>query len=156
MTYLQQSLPAERRQTIEQNALGHSITESSLIDQCQQCGDWESRYRVIMQLAKQLPPMPSELCCESNQIHGCESQVWLTIYSQDQRYYFIATSNARIVKGLLAALIAAWQGQNGDFIQQFDANHYFHQLGLSKHLSPSRSNGLAAIVATAKQHCLKS
>jgi cysteine desulfuration protein SufE len=154
MSYLQSPIPPQLLSAIEQSKLGHSITDTSLIEQCQSCKDWESRYRIIMQLAKQLPAMPAELCQSSNQIHGCESQVWLTIYQQQQQYYFLATSNARIVKGLLAALITAWQGKDAEYIQQFDAVAYFSLLGLAKHLTPSRSNGLAAIVTTAKRHCI--
>ncbi|MEF1217577.1 SufE family protein, partial [Photobacterium damselae] len=81
---------------------------------------------------------------------GCESQVWLHHEVRDHHFYFIADSDARIVRGLIALVLAAFNGKTAVQIQQFDIDAYFDQLGLINHLSPSRGNGLKAIVEEIK------
>jgi len=103
---------------------------------------WENQYRLIIQLGKQLPALPAEWQTEEHRLKGCESQAWLkSEKGEDGCWHFACDSDARIVRGL-----AALNHQTADAIQTFDVDGYFSELGLEKHLSPSRGNGLRAIV----------
>lgn len=108
---------------------------------------WENQYRLIIQLGKQLPALPSEWQTEDNRLKGCESQAWLkSEKGEDGCWHFACDSDARIVRGLIVIVLAALNHQTADAIQTFDVDGYFSELGLEKHLSPSRGNGLRAIV----------
>ncbi len=135
----------------EQSPLGSSLNGEALIAQTEACKDWESRYRILMQLGKQLPTFAKQYQQPNFEIHGCESQVWLVMIEYHGRYYFLAHSPARIVKGLLAALLAELQGADREKIAAFSGQEYFQRLGLGKHLTPSRSNGLLAIIKAIKE-----
>ncbi|ROS05282.1 cysteine desulfuration protein SufE [Sinobacterium caligoides] len=152
MTHLitQPSASGQLAALAQQSPLGQTINDSQLITQMNNCPDWESRYRIIMQLGKQLPPLPTELRTPESEIHGCESDVWLVVAQYKEHYYILADSRARIVKGLIAAVICALQGKSTEAILSFDLPDYFRQLSLEKHLTPSRSNGLASIIETIK------
>lgn len=95
--------------------------------------------------------MPEELKSEQVTVSGCESQVWLVSEQVNGHWHFCADSDARIVRGLIALVMAAYEGKSSQEIQQFDIDAYFEQLGLIAHLSPSRGNGLKAIVEQIKQ-----
>ena len=108
---------------------------------------WENQYRLIIQLGKQLPALPAEWQTEDNRLKGCESQAWLkSEKGEDGCWHFACDSDARIVRGLIVIVLAALNHQTADAIQTFDVDGYFSELGLEKHLSPSRGNGLRAIV----------
>ena len=108
---------------------------------------WENQYRLIIQLGKQLPVLPSEWQTEEHRLKGCESQAWLKgEKSEDGCWHFACDSDARIVRGLIVIVLAALNHQPAAAIQSFDMEGYFTELGLEKHLSPSRGNGLRAIV----------
>ncbi|WP_429149021.1 SufE family protein [Aeromonas rivipollensis] len=108
---------------------------------------WENQYRLIIQLGKQLPALPAEWQTEDNRLKGCESQAWLkSEKGEDSCWHFACDSDARIVRGLIVIVLAALNHQTADAIQTFDVDGYFSELGLEKHLSPSRGNGLRAIV----------
>ena len=108
---------------------------------------WENQYRLIIQLGTQLPALPSEWQTEDNRLKGCESQAWLkSEKGEDGCWHFACDSDARIVRGLIVIVLAALNHQTADAIQTFDVDGYFSELGLEKHLSPSRGNGLRAIV----------
>ncbi|MNE62394.1 Sulfur acceptor protein CsdE [compost metagenome] len=108
---------------------------------------WENQYRLIIQLGKQLPALPAEWQTEEHRLKGCESQAWLkSEKGEDGYWHFACDSDARIVRGLIAIVLAALNHQTADAIQTFDVDGYFSELGLEKHLSPSRGNGLRAIV----------
>lgn len=125
----------------------------SIIDLFANQGSWEGKYRQILQLSKSLAPMDQQYQCESNRVKGCESDVWLHIELDENtnRYTFSATSNARIVRGLLVIILAAFQNTTSTQIAQFDIKDYFSQLDLLKHLSPSRANGIYAITEKISQ-----
>lgn len=113
---------------------------------------WEGKYRQIMLLGKQLPALPEADKDKQYLVEGCESQVWLHHKQDDDgRYLFAADADARIVKGLLVIVIAAFNGKSAIEIAQFDVEQYFARLDLLKHLSPSRSNGIHAIVQQIKE-----
>ncbi|MFT7423826.1 MAG: cysteine desulfuration protein SufE, partial [Psychromonas sp.] len=107
---------------------------------------WDKQYKLIIQWGKKLPEMDSQNKIETNRVQGCESLAWLMIEKQDDFYTFKMDSETRVVKGLMMILFIIYQGKNAEQIRHFDINHYFENLGLLKHLSPSRSNGLFTIV----------
>ncbi|WP_429092813.1 SufE family protein [Aeromonas rivipollensis] len=116
---------------------------------------WENQYRLIIQLGKQLPALPAEWQTEDNRLKGCESQAWLkSEKGEDGCWHFACDSDARIVRGLIVIVLAALNHQNAEEIQAFDMNGYFAELGLEKHLSPSRGNGLRAIVLAIREQAV--
>ena len=116
---------------------------------------WENQYRLIIQLGKQLPALPAEWQTEDNRLKGCESQAWLkSEKGEDGCWHFACDSDARIVRGLIVIVLAALNHQTADAIQTFDVDGYFSELGLEKHLSPSRGNGLRAIVLAIREQAV--
>ncbi|BDA11527.1 SufE protein [Aeromonas caviae] len=113
---------------------------------------WENQYRLIIQLGKLLPTLPAEWQQEEHRLKGCESQAWLKgEKSEDDRWHFACDSDARIVRGLIVIVLAALNHQPAATIHSFDMEGYFTELGLEKHLSPSRGNGLRAIVLAIRE-----
>ena len=110
------------------------------------CPGWEQRARLLMQWGERLATLDEEQRTEDNRVSGCESQVWLVAERHGGRWRFRATSDARLIRGLLAVLLARVDGLNGDELQQVDLADWFAQLGLARQLSPSRSNGLHAVL----------
>jgi len=107
---------------------------------------WEQRARLLMQWGERLPPLGDADKTEANRVHGCESQVWLTGQLQDGQWQFAASSDARMIRGLVALLLVRVNGLSAAELQQIDLPDWFNQLGLSRQLSPSRSNGLNAVL----------
>ena len=106
----------------------------------------EQRARLLMQFGDRLPPLNDADKCEANRVHGCESQMWLVGELQDGHWQFSAASDARMIRGLVALLLARVNGLSAAELQQIDLPDWFNQLGLSRQLSPSRSNGLNAVL----------
>jgi cysteine desulfuration protein SufE len=115
-----------------------------------QANNWQDKYRQLMLLGKHLPSLPLALRLEAAQVKGCESQAWLYHKAIQGQHFYLADSEARIVKGLIALLLATAQGQSNEHIQAFDIQAYFEDLGLSGQLSPSRTNGLLALAKEIK------
>ncbi|MEE1924338.1 SufE family protein [Pseudomonas sp. 148P] len=107
---------------------------------------WEQRARLLMQWGERLVPLTEEEKSEDNRVHGCESKVWLVAQQHDGRWRFAAASDARLIRGLLALLLVRIEGLSSAELQQLDLPGWFDQLGLSRQLSPSRSNGLNAVL----------
>lgn len=108
---------------------------------------WDSRHREIMLLGKRLPRMDKNLRNEDTLIVGCESHAWLKVEQCEKGLFiFIADSDAKIIRGLLVIVLAVVNHKTAQQIHDFNINEYFSTLGLIEHLSPSRSNGLLAIV----------
>ena len=112
------------------------------------CSGWQARYREIMLLGEQLPALPDELKVPSALVSGCDSNVWLYLELDDsqQQMVLMADSDTRIVRGLLTIIIAAFAGKSPQQAAQADVYGLFQSLGLIAHLSPSRGNGIRAIV----------
>jgi len=108
--------------------------------------DWEDRYRYIIDLGKELPAMPDARKREELLVRGCQSQVWLDWTEREGRIFFDVDSDALIVRGLIAIMLAAFDGRTPRAILDFDIEGYFERLDLLKHLSPTRGNGLRAMV----------
>jgi len=110
-------------------------------------GDWEERYRYVIDLGRDLAPLTDAERSEANKVRGCASQVWLVTEPQpDRSLMFRGDSDAHIVRGLIAVLLRLYSGRKAGEISAFDARAAFDKLGLSGHLSAQRSNGLAAMV----------
>ncbi|MDE1465149.1 SufS family cysteine desulfurase [Spartinivicinus poritis] len=122
--------------------------ENNLIKKLLSFNNWDQRYRHLMQLGKQLSPWTDQQKTDDKLVPGCESRVWLEITYQVETNQFSITadSDARIMKGLLALAINFYDGQSPDFIENYDITTEFSRIGLDKHLSPSRANGLIAII----------
>ena len=109
---------------------------------------WQQKYRQIMLLGKQLPVMPEVLKVDDALVKGCESKVWLYIdFDHTENSLVLAgDSDTRIVKGLLALILAVYNGLTPEQAAQINAYDEFERLGLISHLSPSRGNGIKAMV----------
>ena len=110
-------------------------------------GDWEERYRHIIDLGRGLKPLSDAERGEQNRVRGCASQVWLVTEASDQgRLVFRGDSDAHIVRGLIALVLRLLSGRTPEEIAAFDAKAAFTRLGLAGALSTQRSNGLASMV----------
>ena len=110
-------------------------------------GDWESRYSYLIDLGKQLSPMNEGDKCEANKVHGCQAQVWMKFMpGADGRIDIVADSDAFIVRGLIAVLLMIYSGRAADEILNTDGSTALERLQLAAHLSPTRKNGLFAMV----------
>lgn len=112
---------------------------------------WEQRARLLMQWGERLPALSDDEKTEEHRVHGCESQVWLLGRMQEGHWQFSAASDARLIRGLVALLLARVNGLSADELQHVDLPDWFNQLGLSRQLSPSRSNGLNAVLQRMRQ-----
>ncbi len=111
--------------------------------------DWEERYRILIDLGRQLPEFPEAERTEANRVDGCTSNVWLICRRDEddpQRLVFLADSDAFIVKGLIALVLMAYSGATPEEIQATDIRDLFRQLGLERNLSPNRRDGFYAMV----------
>jgi cysteine desulfuration protein SufE len=121
---------------------------SELADEFDLLGDWEERYRYVIELGKDLSPLTDAERSEPNKVRGCASQVWLVTEPQaDGTLKFRGDSDAHIVRGLIAILLRLYSGRPPSEILAFDAKAAFETLGLTGALSSQRSNGLASMVA---------
>ena len=116
------------------------------LDSFEHCTGWEQRARLLMQWGQRLAPLSDADKTEAHRVHGCESQVWLVGEWVDGHWQFAASSDARLIRGLVALLLARVNGLSTEQLQQVDLPDWFDQLGLSRQLSPSRSNGLNAVL----------
>ncbi|EOD81075.1 Cysteine desulfurase CsdA-CsdE, sulfur acceptor protein CsdE [Grimontia indica] len=125
---------------------GTDISTEDILNEMSQCKSWEDKYRLVIQMGKKLPNMDETLKEESISVPGCESKVWLTWKICEGVYYFSADSDARIVKGLLAIILAAVEMKSKEDILTFNFENYLEALDLLAHISQSRSNGVRAII----------
>jgi cysteine desulfuration protein SufE len=125
---------------------GIDVTPDDIVETLDFFDSWEERYKYIIDLGKELPAMAEELHTEDRLVRGCQSQVWLAQEYRDGKLFFQADSDAFIVKGLLAVVMAAFNGKTPVEIQSVDIEEYFQRLDLLQHLSSTRGNGLKAMV----------
>ena len=121
----------------------------TLADNFELLGPWEERYRYLIDLGRQLEPMPESEKTEQTRVRGCMSQVWLTHEVSDDSpatFHFRGDSDAHIVKGLIALLFMAYSDKTAEQIRQTDIQAVFERLGLESHLSMNRRNGFYAMV----------
>ena len=115
------------------------IEEFSLLD------DWMDRYQYLIELGRQLPPLDASEKTDDRLLDGCQSQVWLIAEGNAERLEFRANSDAAIVSGLIALLLKVYSGRSAAEILGSQP-HFIHEIGLSRHLSPTRANGLNAML----------
>ena len=107
---------------------------------------WDKQYRLIIQLGKKLPLLNESDKTEANQVQGCESLAWCIAEQKGALLHFRLDSDTRVVKGLMMILLIIFQDKSRAQIAAININELFAELGLLNHLSPSRANGLLAIV----------
>ena len=115
------------------------------LDAFTQAQGWERRARLLMQWGERLAPLDVDERCEANRVEGCESVVWLVVDRASDQVRFRVSSDARLLRGLLAVLLARVEGLSAEQWAQVDLPAWFAALGLERQLTPSRSNGLHAV-----------
>ena len=131
---------------------GTEISAEDVVETLGFFDSWEDRYRYIIDLGKQLPPMPEPLKTDDRLVKGCQSKVWIDVNQDavargdDTVLEFKVDSDAHIVRGLLALVLCAYQGKSPQQVLEFPIEEYFSQLELLQHLSPMRGNGLKSVV----------
>ncbi|TRW50160.1 SufE family protein [Aliidiomarina halalkaliphila] len=124
---------------------------SEIVDDLEFLGDWESRYQYIIDLGKALPKLPEDARADELKVKGCQSDVWLLPSHQGDVMTFQVDSDAVIVRGLLALVMSAYNEKSPAEILQFDIDGFFKELDLERHISPTRGNGLRAIVGKIRE-----
>jgi cysteine desulfuration protein SufE len=109
--------------------------------------DWDDRYRLLIELGRTLEPMPDALKTDATRVRGCASQVWLYPTRHGDTLHFLADSDAAIVKGLVALVLLLVQDRPAAAVNVADIRTRLDQLGLAKHLSSNRTQGLASMIA---------
>jgi cysteine desulfuration protein SufE len=112
-------------------------------------GDWTERYQYLIDCGRKLPPLPDALRSEDYKVSGCQSQVWIVPHGDATRLDFEAASDSSIVQGLIALLLRVYSGRSAAEILATEPR-FVEAIGLKAHLSQSRSNGLAAMLARIK------
>ncbi|NLW73088.1 MAG: SufE family protein [Chloroflexi bacterium] len=124
--------------------------EAQFIDDFNQLENWEEKYDYLIELGDSLPEMPAELKTADNLVKGCQSSVWFATRCEDGRLFIEADSDSLIIKGIVAILVQLLSGQPSSDIAHADLT-MFETLGLWRHLSSQRSNGVTAMMAHLKQ-----
>ncbi|QNK00586.1 SufE family protein [Dyella telluris] len=136
------------------NAIAHLSADQAqqeIVDEFAFFGDWTERYQYLIDLGKQLPEFPDDLKIEDYRVHGCQSMVWLVPSGNADKLHFQATSDSAIVSGLIALVLRVYSDRSARDIVATDPR-FIEAIGLAKHLSPTRSNGLAAMLAKIKAY----
>lgn len=115
--------------------------------------DWLDRYQLLIDLGSEQPPLDEQYKTDNNLIEGCQSRVWLQADYEDGKVFFRAESDALIVKGIVALLIQVYSGHTPDEILGSDL-YFVEAIGLKEHLSPTRSNGLLAMIKQMRLYAL--
>jgi cysteine desulfuration protein SufE len=131
------------------------MTIDEIIENFSFLDDWDDRYRYVIELGRELAPLPDTARTERNKVQGCASQVWLDTQVEPDgaagpTLSFIGDSDAHIVRGLIAILFAIYSGKPARDILSTDAVAIFERLGLRAHLTPQRSNGFRSMVERIK------
>ena len=134
-------------ESFEANPFGTRVTRDEVAETLAFLDDWEDRYRYVIELGQQLVPLAEDQRLEQRLVRGCQSQVWLTHCHDAGRVWYLIDSDAHIVRGLAAIVLSAYNGRTPAEIAEFDIEAWFAKLDLVSHLSPTRGNGLRAMVA---------
>lgn len=125
----------------------------SLVEEFDKLPDWEARYGRIIEIGRQLAPMPESKKIEDNKVRGCQSQVWLSASFENGKVVFEADSDAQIVKGLIAVLLRVYNRRTTKEILSTSAD-FIEKLGLNANLSQARTNGLVSMIKQIKIYAL--
>ncbi|HON18863.1 MAG TPA: SufE family protein [Salinivirgaceae bacterium] len=127
--------------------------QQQIVEEFQMFTDWMDRYNYLIEYSKELAPMPDEHKIKQNQIEGCQSTVWVNAEYRDGKIYFQADSDAILTKGLIALIVKVYNGQSPDDILNTPPD-FVSKIGLSEHLSPTRANGLNAMIKQIKLYAM--
>ena len=127
--------------------------QDEIIEEFQDLDDWMDRYQLLIDMGNSLPPLDEKYKTESNLIEGCQSRVWLQADYDGEHIHFQAESDALIVKGMVSLLVRVLDNQTPQDILNADL-YFIDQIGLREHLSPTRSNGLLAMVKQMRMYAL--
>ncbi len=119
--------------------------QNQLVKEFEELESWEDKYSKIIKLGRELEPMTDELKTEKNKIEGCQSQVWMHAKYDNGKMYIVADSDAMIVKGLIALLVKVYSGYEPNEIISSPPD-FLQKIGIDNHLSPTRKNGLGAML----------
>lgn len=130
--------------------------KDKLVKNFSRCPNWEEKYLYVIELGGQLAPLTDEYRQDENVISGCQSQVWIVMQAgENGQLNFHGDSDAAIVKGLLAIVFSLYQGLTAEEVVALDVRPFFTQLELSQHLTPSRSQGLEAMIRAIRANAQK-
>lgn len=140
-------MTASKQQFLD-NPLGQTVTLDDVLDDFEFLDDWEERYAYIIDLGKQLSSFPEDERVEENYVHGCQSQVWLIHHLDEDsgKLFLLIDSDALIVRGLAAIILVALNARTPRELLATDIDELFERLDLFRHISPTRGNGLRAMV----------
>lgn len=127
--------------------------QDAIIDEFADMDDWMDRYQLLIDMGNELEALDEKYKTNQNLIDGCQSRVWVQCDYRDGRLYFQADSDALIVKGIIALLVQVLSGHTPQEILDTDL-YFIDRIGLREHLSPTRSNGLLAMVKQIKAYAL--
>ncbi len=127
--------------------------EEQIVKEFNQFIDWEDKYKRIIELGRQLAPINELYKTEKYKLSGCQSQVWINAKLEDSKIFFEADSDAAIVKGLIALLIKVYSGHTPDEILS-SPPEFVKKIGIDNHLSPTRKNGLGAMMKQIQMYAL--
>lgn len=128
-------------------------TEERIIREFELLGDWQERYKYIIKLGDKLEPISEGEKVEENLVKGCQSQVWLVAEMKDDKVVFKADSDAAITKGLVSLMVRFYSEREPDVILNTPPS-FIDKIGMAKHLSPTRANGLASMVKQMKIYAM--
>ncbi|HJY33884.1 MAG TPA: SufE family protein [Vicinamibacterales bacterium] len=120
--------------------------QAAIADEFAFFGDWSERYQYLIDLGRKLPPFPDSCKTDEHRLHGCQSMVWIVPSGDASKLDFAAVSDSAIVSGLVFLALRVYSGRPAPEILATEPD-YIAAIGLAKHLSPTRSNGLAALLA---------
>lgn len=135
-------------------ALSIDAALAELVEEFDLLGDWEGRIEYVIDLGKDLPPLPEAARIEANKVPGCAAQVWLSTRAADGRLFFDADSDSALSKGNIALLLRLYSGRLPDEILAFDARAALDRLGLPSALTRQRANGLNSMVGRIREAAL--
>jgi cysteine desulfuration protein SufE len=133
------------------NATDIHNAQQEIVEEFAFFDDWTGRYQYLIDLGRKLPPLDESDMTDANKVDGCQSQVWIVVSGDAGQLDLRATSDSAIVSGLVALLLRVYSGRSAREILETDPG-FINAIGLGKHLSPTRSNGLASMVKTIKAH----
>ena len=131
-----------------------AAAQTDLIDEFQLFDNWLDKYQYLIDLGRKLPEFPEEYKTDEYRLHGCQSQVWLRADESNGELKFAAISDSAIVSGLIAVLMRVYSGRTPQDILD-TAPDFIDAIGLDAHLSPTRSNGLHAMIDAIKGHAAR-
>lgn len=127
--------------------------QDEIVEEFSELDDWMDRYQLLIDMGNEQQPLPEKEKTDSNLIDGCQSRVWLVCDEKDGLLYFRAESDALIVKGIISLLIKVLSGHSASEILGSDL-YFIHDIGLTEHLSPTRSNGLLSMLKQMRMYAL--